>query len=168
MQEILGTWAAKTVMTAEQLQPSKIVILQDERTWLKDHLTPPPGWNVWIGTYNGLPWSELAIQQQAGQLRIPTTDNGKLAEHNFVFTILGMRRLMFVVVSSTWPPMWNTIESIGSPSGACLSRIWPAAQASVSWPRPLIIADTDADQMAAAYLHDAIYGAVGAYRRAGR
>jgi hypothetical protein len=40
--------------------------------------------------------------------------------------------------------------------GACLSHIWPAKLGGVSWPRPLIFTDTDADKMAAAYLHDII------------
>jgi hypothetical protein len=151
MQRILATWAAKTVMTAEQVHPSKVVIHQAERTWLKENLTPPAGWNVWIGTYHGLVWGELAIQQHAAKLRIATVDNGNPAEHNLIFTILGMRRLMIVVASSTWPRMWEIIESVGPPN-VCLSRIWPLVQASVSWPRPIALTDTDADQMAATYL----------------
>jgi hypothetical protein len=154
MQKILATWSAKTVMTAEQVHPNKVVILQHERTWLKDNLVPPAGWNVWIGTYEGLAWSELSIQQHAGKLRIPTVDNGKPAEHNLVFTIFGMRRLMLVVVSSTWPRMWDIIGSVGSPHGLCLSRIWPTTQATILWPRPIVLTDADADQMAAAYLTD--------------
>jgi len=91
MQRILATWAAKTVMTAEHVHPSKVVIHQAERGWLKENLTPPAGWNVWIGTYQGLVWSELAIQQHAGKLRIPTVDNGNPAEHNLIFTIGGVQ-----------------------------------------------------------------------------
>lgn len=154
MQQALATWAAKTAMTAEQLHPSKVVVLQDERTWLKDHRIPPPGWNVWIGTYYGLPWSELAIQQQAAKLRVPVVDHGKLSEHNLMFTILGMRRLMFVVVSSSWSRMDDIINAAGSPNGRSLAPIWPITQESVSWPLPFAVSDADADQMAAAYFSD--------------
>jgi len=35
MQQSLATWATKTVMTAEYVHPSKVVIHQSERTWLK-------------------------------------------------------------------------------------------------------------------------------------
>jgi hypothetical protein len=150
-QRILATWAAKTVMTAEQIHPNKVVVYQAERTWLKENLTPPAGWNVWAGTYNGFAWGELAIQQYAGLLRIPTVDNGNPAEHNLIFTIFGMRRLMLVVTSSTWPRMWEIMESVGSPSGLSLSRIWPVVQASISWPRAFVLTDADGDQMADAY-----------------
>jgi hypothetical protein len=154
MQRILSTWAAKTVMTAEHVHPSKVVVHQIERTCLKDNLLPPAGWYIWIGTYGGVTWGELAIQQHAAKLRIPTIDNGNIIEHNLTFTIIGMRRLMFVVVSSSWPRMWDIIDGLGNPNVLCLSRIWPVANADIEWPRPVALTDTDADQMAATYLRD--------------
>jgi hypothetical protein len=152
IQRILAIWAAKTVMTAEYIHPSKVVIHQAERTWLKENLIPPAGWNVWIGTYQGLEWGELAIQQHAAKLRLPAVDNGNPSEHNLIFTILGMRRLMFVVVSSTDPNVCGIMDSVGSPNVACLSRIWPIVQENILWPRSAVLTDADADQMAGTYL----------------
>jgi hypothetical protein len=146
MQRILATWAAKTVMTAEYVHPTKVVIHQDERTWLKENLASPVGWNVWIGTYRGIYWSELAIQQHAGKLRIPAIDNGAPNEHNLELTVFGMRRLMIVVVSSSWPRMWDIIRSLGSPDILGLSQIWPIVQDSVSWPRAIELTDSDAER----------------------
>jgi hypothetical protein len=148
MQRILATWAAKTAMTAEYLHPSKVVIHQDERTWLRKHLSPPVGWNVWIGTYHGMAWRELAIQQHAGKLRIPTIDNGALNEHNFELTILGMGRLIFVVVSSSWPQMQKVIASLGAPILG-LSQVWPVVQSIVTWPHPIILTDANIEQIPA-------------------
>jgi hypothetical protein len=148
MQLILATWATKTAMTAEHLHPSKVVIHQDERTWLRKNLLPPVGWNVWIGKYHGTAWSELAIRQHAGKLRIPTIDNGTLNEHNFQLTILGMRRLVFVVVSSSWPQMQKVIAALGAPILG-LSQIWPVVQPLTVWPNPAILTDADIEQIPA-------------------
>jgi hypothetical protein len=152
MQQILAAWATKTVMTAEYVHPSKVVIHQTERTWFRENLTPPNGWNVWIGSYEGISWRELAIQQHAAKLRPPAIDHGNLIEHNLEFTVIGMRRLMFVVVSSTWPRMREIIANIGSPHSLALERIWPVKDRIVSWPRTFRLSDTDAYQMASVYL----------------
>ncbi len=151
MQQILAAWAAKTVMTAEYVHPPKVVIHQDERTIFKENLMPPIGWNVWIGTYEELAWSELAIQQYAGKLRIPTVDNGNPAEHNLIMTIIVMRRLVFVIVSSSWPRMWSII---GNPNLLCLLPIWPISSEHVSWPPAIALSDAILDQMGWAYMDE--------------
>jgi hypothetical protein len=138
-------------MTAEWVHPGKVVIHQDERTWLRGMLTPPVGWKIWIGSYSGVYWRELSIQQHAAKLRFTTVDDGKATEHNLVFTIIGMRHLMIVVASSSWPRMHEIIEALGSPHPA-LVQIWPLIDERIVWPQVFSVTDGDADIMATYYL----------------
>ena len=57
-QTAIAAWTAMVTMTSEFLarEPQKIVIPQDERTWLKQNLTSPPNWRIWIGRYNRKTW----------------------------------------------------------------------------------------------------------------
>lgn len=150
-QKVLATWAAKTVMTAEWVYPNKVVLHQSERNWLKSALAPPIGWTIWIGNYSGITWGELAIQQHAAKLRFTTIDDGDMAEHNFIFTIIGMRRLMIVAVSSSWPRVQEIIDSLGAPHPALL-QVWPIVNDEITWPQIFSVTDMDADILAGYYL----------------
>ena len=145
MQRILATWAAKTVMTSEQIDPKKAVVHQSERTWLKDNLEPPRGWHIWVGSYSGTRWRDLAIFQHQGRLTVPSVDNGAPTEHNLELTMIGVGRLLFLVINSTWPRIWDILDGLGTPGGIGLSRIWPVSASAISWPRPMVLTDAEAE-----------------------
>jgi hypothetical protein len=151
MQRIIATWAAKTVMVAEYVHPHKAVIPQGERTWLKENLSPPAGWTIWIGTYDGIFWRDLSVQQHAGTLTIPTVNNGDPSIHYLESTVIGMGRLMFFVASSSWPRLRQIIETVGSPRPPILVQIWPIVHSRILWPRTPSLTDSDANQMLGAY-----------------
>jgi len=151
MMALLATWSTKTVMTAEWVHPTRSVIHQSERTWLKEKLSPPEGWCVWIGTLHGHLWGELTIQQHLAKLRFPTVDDGNTVEHNVAFTAIGMRRLMIVVASSTWPRGREIIRELGSPHPS-LFQIWPIVHGVISWPQTWGLGDRDAAVIASYYL----------------
>ena len=75
----LATWAAKTVMTAEHVHPSKGCNSPSRKNVAERKCDSTGRLERWIGTYHGLAWSELAIQQHAAKLRFPTVDNGNPA-----------------------------------------------------------------------------------------
>jgi hypothetical protein len=142
MQQVLATWAAKTAMTAEQVDPANAAILQHERTWLKEHLSPPrEGWNIWIGSYGGMSLRHLGIYQHLGKLAVPSVDKGTSTEHNLHLCLIGMRHLVFLIMSSSWPKVWDIFRSLGTPNGVGLARIWPITEANITWPRPLFMLD---------------------------
>ncbi len=142
MQRILATWAAKTAMVAEHIDPKNAAILQSERTWLKDNLTPPQqGWNIWIGSYGGLSLRALGMYQHLGKLTVPSVDKGASTEHNLHLCLIGMRHLLFLIISSSWPRIWDILDSLGSPNSVGLARIWPITEAAMAWPRPLFMLD---------------------------
>jgi hypothetical protein len=145
MQKTLATWATKTVMTSEQINADEAVVQQHERTWLKENLEPPRGWHVWIGSYSGLSWCDLGIFQHKGKLAAPSIDNGVLAEHNLELTMIGLGQVLFLVINSTWQHIWDILDSLGSPGGAGLKRIWPIADIEVPWPRAHYLTDIEAN-----------------------
>jgi hypothetical protein len=145
MQRILATWAAKTVMTSEQVNKGKAVVQQPERTWLKRTLEPPRGWHVWIGSYSGIQWRDLAIFQHQGKLTVPSIDNDAPTEHNLELTMIGVGQLLFLVINSTWPRIWDILNSLGTPGGAGLSRIWPTVEPTITWPRAFVFTDSAAE-----------------------
>jgi hypothetical protein len=141
MQRILATWAAKTAMTAEQIHADKGVIQQSERTWLKDDLSPPNGWNIWIGSYGGSALRDLGIFQHMGRLEVSSVDKNAPTEHNLQLTMIGMRHLLFLILNSSWPNVWDILDSLGSPNSVDLARIWPIREPTVLWPRSLYLLD---------------------------
>ena len=145
MQRILATSAAKTVMTAEHINRGKAVVKQADRTLLKDNLVPPPGWHVWIGSYSGVLWRDLGIFQHTGKLEIPSVDNSGTIEHNLELTLIGAGQLIFLVINSSWQRIWDILNGLGNPGGGGLERIWPIIEPTISWPRPHVLTDVEAE-----------------------
>jgi hypothetical protein len=146
MQRILATWAAKTVMVAEYINRDKVSIKQEDRTWLKEHLIPPPGWWIWIGSYAGQDWRQLGIFQHPGKLEIPSVSDGAPTEHNLELTMIGMGDLLFLVINSSWSHIWDIIDRIGNPSRN-VARIWPITTEDIAWPKWDVITDAQAEYL---------------------
>ena len=123
-QKALATWAAKTVMTAEQINRSPVqpAILQAERTWLKANLAAPEGWHVWAVPYIGGWWSNLSIFQHPVILEIPTVNRDANTRHNLHLTIIGVGHIVFLVMGSSWSRIWDILDKL-TPSG--WFRVWP-------------------------------------------
>lgn len=130
-QRLLATWAAKTVMTAEYVKPGKPVVHQAERTSLKDNLSPPAGWYIWLTSYSGNQWRDLGIFQHASELEIPAVDNTAATGHNLELTFIGIGQLMFLVMNSSWQHIRDILEGMGAPG---FNRIWPNPAATIQWP----------------------------------
>lgn len=141
MQRTLATWAAKTVMTAEHVNKRPAVILQSERTWLKDNLSPPPGWVVSAMPYNGAEWRDLGIFQHYGRRAIPSINNDTETEHHLGLTFLGMGHLLMLVRYSSWSRTW---EMFGDGVMDAF-RIWPLRQTSMSWAPQDAITDAETE-----------------------
>jgi hypothetical protein len=141
-QRILATWAAKTVMTAEHVNKRPPVVLQSERTWLKENLSPPPGWFVSAMPYDGAEWRELGIFQHSGRLAVPSIDNGTETEHHIGLTFVGMGHLFLLVRYSSWSRVWDMFSGTGIMDTL---RIWPPHQTSMSWTPEKSITDAETE-----------------------
>jgi hypothetical protein len=135
-------------MTCEQIDATKAVVHQSERTWLMQNLAPPAGWNIWIGSYIGTDWRELGIYQHLGKLAVPTVNDGTMIEHNLQLTLIGMGHLLFLVINSSWSRIWDILDRMGSPNNLGLVRVWPIRVPTIVWPRPFALDDRDAQYFA--------------------
>jgi hypothetical protein len=141
-QRVLATWAVKTVMTAEYVNKRPPAILQSERTWLKDNLSPPAGWFVSATPYTGTEWRELGIFQHSGRLAVPSIVEGIETEHHVGLTFFGMGHLFLLVRYSSWPRLWEMFNVDGV---ADTLRIWPPKSTSMTWFPQNSIADAETE-----------------------
>jgi len=141
MQRVLATWAVKTAMTAEHINPGKGVVKQPERTWVREKLEPPPGWFVSMMPYSGTEWRDLGIFQHSGKLEIPAVDHNGTIEHNLGLTFIGIGHLFLLIRHSTWDRIWD-ILGFDTPH---VHRIWPIKDSGIGWPAPYVITDIEAE-----------------------
>jgi hypothetical protein len=59
--------------------------------------------------------------------------------------MIGAGQLLFLVINSTWQRIWDILDSLGTPGGTGLVRIWPISDAVVHWPRPIVLTDAEAE-----------------------
>jgi hypothetical protein len=122
---MLAIWATKIVMVAEHIGPNDPLLTQSDRSHLKNTLTPPPGWHVYLGSYNGALFRELSICQSVGELRVPAIDGGVPTPHNLEVTSLGIGEAVFLVVNSSWSELWPRYGPVLGSQGAGMVQIWP-------------------------------------------
>jgi hypothetical protein len=127
-QRILAAWVTKIVMVADYLDRAHSVIQQRERTHLMNNLTPPPGWHIWIASYGGTQWRELAIFQQQGALEIPSINGDTATPHNLELTTIGIADLLFLAINSTWDQLWDVLENIVGERCRFLPTVAPLAR----------------------------------------
>lgn len=140
-QVLLATWATKIAMVAEHFRPIDDGILQDERTWLMNELTPPAKWFVWIAAYNGKEWGNLSIAQIRAALNpTPVTRPSDAAYYGQV-TTFGVGHVLFCVVSGSSPDMETRF---GGRDADGLLQICPVCPRSILWPPQNIFGDKEA------------------------
>lgn len=147
-QSILATWAAKICMAAEWSKSDGVKIPQSERTTLKDLRVPPDGWGLWIANYTGGSWSELTIYQHRGNLINPAIRNPGIEMKYAQSTVFGMKRVVFLVVSSNMGGLVEKVASRinGAPS---IAQIWPSLHPrSILWPPDVALDDSGVKHLA--------------------
>jgi hypothetical protein len=153
-QTAIAAWAAMATMTSEFRKPQKIVIPQDERTWLKQKLTPPLNWRIWIGRYNRETWggqwvrSTLNIGSKKDIEEWLTDD---LRAPNVQTTTFVVGELYISVLSGPFQPLIDTWDwRTARRARARLVQIWPIKYLNIFWPPPPI-PDADAESFATAF-----------------
>ena len=144
-QELLATWAAKTVMIAEHVRPHKDGISQTDRTFLKDRLKPADNWYVWIATYSGSSWRNLTIYQSRGHLQKSPVGGPGVIKHYIQATTFGVGHLLVLVVNTSCEEV--RIALSGRDWNGLL-QIWPAGRRSILWPLQRVLFDPQANAVA--------------------
>jgi len=137
---LLATWAAKTIMTAEFIDGSRIAIPPQARHALMQCLCPPPqGWWIWIAGYAGTEWITgiyhfvTRLNRSEADLKTPDT-------LNLQSTTIGLGHLVIHAISTSIPDL---SFALGNPGASDLKAIWPLSATSISWPPLRLLADDD-------------------------
>jgi len=157
-QTTLAAWSAMATMTSEFLarDPQKIVVTQAERWWLKDNLTAPSNWRIWIGRYKRKTWGgqwvrvtlpiRTAEEIQNGEisdLRTPNIQTVTFIVGELYVTVLSAPQHLHEIVD-LWD--WRTAARARNR----LQQIWPIMHLSVLGAPPPIT-DDDAESFATAF-----------------
>ena len=145
-QSALATWAVKTVMTAEFIEPTKSMVPQDHHTFLMETQSPPAGWSIWIAGNGGTRWA-TGIRHFSAQLNLLVIDEAenKVADHqvyDIQSTTIGIGRLLIHSISC--PPPGN-MYALSHPDKSDLKPIWPLTGNTLYWPPTRYLNDDDVD-----------------------
>jgi hypothetical protein len=144
-QLLLATWMAKTCMTAEFIDRSKIAIPSEDRRHLMRTLSPPQvGWWIWMAGSQGVEW-EAGINHFSGHLQVPPAPPEASGIVNLQSTTLGIGRLLLFAISTSFP---GFSFSLTNPHSADLQPIWPLRPTVVLWPPRRFLADREIDTIA--------------------
>jgi len=135
----IATWLAKISMVGDSIQPYKSVVLQSERKWIKDKREPPPLWEVWLGSYGGNMWRDLAIFQHSGRLNLSAVTGPGNFSGYVETTTIGIGKMLALVIGNENAALPLNIGN----AAAVLKRIWPISNA-FTWPRIHILSDNEA------------------------
>ncbi len=143
-QRALATWFAKIAMVADSSRVETASHLQNDRDWIREHSLPPLLWQVWIGSYEGVVWRDLAIFHHGGRLDLTPVTPPQLGLAGYVTsTALGMGRMIALVIGNENPAIDLNIGT----AATRLHRIWPAHQ-PLRWPQAALLSDQEAGGIA--------------------
>jgi hypothetical protein len=144
-QELLATWAVKTVLLLElafrQMYPASRPVegyeaSQPEFAWLRARSEPPPRSLVWLGCWDCQ--QATPVRYAPSSAPLPTPDGSKIEGHFATFTLGYAAFQVFTVdcvaVGQHQASAWN--DHAPASLAQALSRVWPPllAQPEVSWP----------------------------------
>jgi hypothetical protein len=137
---LLATWAAKTIMTAEFVDESRVAIPSQDRSSLMQCLCPPrQGWWIWIAGYRGIEWLigiyhfSLRVNRSEADLKTPDIPNLQA-------TTIGLGYLVIHAISTSIP---DCSFALNNPVASDLKPIWPLSASSISWPPLRLLTDDD-------------------------
>jgi hypothetical protein len=142
-QEALASWFAKIAAVADALRPANSVVLQSDRDWIMKRSFPPSLWRVWIGSYQGTSWRNLAMFQHSGILDLTEIAGLHNLKGYVEATTFGLGNLLALVIGSEHP---DIDVNIGT-AGTLLKPVWPSSS-SFKWPLEFILSDADANNVA--------------------
>jgi hypothetical protein len=144
MRTQLAIWATKVAMVSQYLPPRAVVTPQVDRTWLKDHLTPPDGWSIFAAAYDGTAWADLSLYQQR-----MTLDKAPIGDHDtppyMAMTTVGLNRVILFVYSTSWNHGRRVFAAYDD---IAMRRIWPVSDHDIAWPPLEVLSDADATKVA--------------------
>ncbi|MEE9202824.1 MAG: hypothetical protein V3U31_06500, partial [Dehalococcoidia bacterium] len=128
-QALLASWAAKTAVMIQYLNP-KPNVPERRRRWLFTHQNPPPDTGVWLARYDGA----FVATSLSKELCIVNnnTETPNCPEGHVVF--FNHRSLMFVVLSLYLEDVALRVK-FPTRLENHLFQIWPKTTQTLTWPK---------------------------------
>ena len=130
MQRVLALWFAKTATVADYRKPKRSVVPQAQRSHLMNSKEPPAEWEVWIASYNGTDYRDLALFHNSGRLDFtPVRGPGEQLKGYVATTFVGMGKLAALVIADDLPVIDFNVGTFAQ----IARRVWPLSE-SFEWP----------------------------------
>lgn len=143
-QKIAALWAVKTAMVAEFDDPKTRGVPANDLFFLRQNLSIPDGWKVWIGKYEGK--TTLRFRHRGKSLFAATTPpelrNLKGLPFNSQTTHLVIGKLAVFVLSA--PVDFNDLLNFGYDQ--YFEQIWPIRSSLINWPSRISVTDDVVEQ----------------------
>lgn len=144
VQHILALWFSKIATIGDSRKPKRSVIPQAQRKYIMEHKRPPDEWEVWLATYGGTDYRDLALLQRNGRLDFtPVLGPGERFKGFAETTFLGMGKLTALVIGDDLPFMDFNVGTYAE----IAQRIWPVGDA-FDWPLSHVMDDAEATSAA--------------------
>ncbi|WP_257167628.1 hypothetical protein [Bradyrhizobium sp. SRS-191] len=161
-QRIIATWASLKAMVAEFTESGRVTTHHSQRKYLKDHLSPPQTWAIWIGPYLRGSWAghwlstPFLYHSPKQELRWGT--NVRATHYNGHISTQVVGQLFIHVIRS---PARRFVQGwrFSAPDKGSLFRIWPPTDTIIKWPGQFM-SDRDADYVATA-MHNFLIERIG-------
>ena len=135
-------------MIADARRPADSVVLQSDRDWIMKRSLPPLLWQVWIGSYQGTSWRDLAMFQHGGILDLTEVTGPHKLRGYVEATTFGLGNLLALVIGSEHPQIEINIGT----AALLLKRVWPSSS-PFGWPLEFALSDADANDVAEILRH---------------
>lgn len=144
MQHVLALWFAKIATVGDGRKPKRSVIPQVQRNHIMERKRPPDEWEIWVASYGGTDYRDLALLQRNGVLDFtPVLGPGESFKGFAETTFLGMGKLTALVIADDLPFMDFNVGTYANVA----RRIWPVGE-TFNWPLPHSLNDAEATSAA--------------------
>ena len=144
-QQVFACWAAKIAMIAEHVRPRDDGIAQADRAFLKSNQKPPEHWFLWVASYSGSSWPNLAIHQSRGNLQDSAVSKPHVVKHYIQTTTFVIGHLLVLVAG----PFSKEIGvALAQQEREGFLQIWPKWDRSILWPPTPSLNDPEANAVA--------------------
>jgi len=134
----LSAWICMAVMAAEQMDKTRIAISASDRIWLRQQLSAPPDWGIWIARHDAsVIWRPRIIQNVLTITEdVSDIEDRGLRPHNTQTTTYKVGNIFIHAMSCVFPDIVRDLRyDIRLPGK--VFRIWPWTSNIVWPPRPI-------------------------------
>jgi len=149
-QQKLALWFALVIVLLDRIDLRMAAIPQEDRSYIKTNLSPPPRWQMWIVKYDGVAGDEFVcattgflMVSDPSQISIDPEriESGESVCNSRVVTCCVGHLCMHALISGSG-------YKIGGYEGINLMRVWPSSQVWYDWKAATQVSHSDIIELA--------------------